>query len=313
MQPVWIERTCPRARLVRNPSNPPYQEGAIRIERIRQRARWFGRLSAGLLGAVLMTTSAGAAPESELLAGWDASDETNTARIDHSAWQGLLDAYLKTHPSGVNRFDYAALKANAEDTATLASYLTALQSIDPRTYARAEQQAYWINFYNALTVHVVLGAYPVDTIRDIHEGWIPRTGPWNDVHAKVAGKDLTLNDVEHGILRPIWRDNRIHYAVNCASYGCPNLSAAAFTAENTEALLDAAARAYVNHPRGVDFVDDDSLVISSIYDWYAADFGDSEAAVIEHLVHYAEADLVARLKNFAGSVDYTYDWSLNQP
>ena len=156
------------------------------------------------------------------------------------------------------------------------------------------------------------------SIKDISESLLGRLGrifggPWDDVHAKVAGLDLTLNNIEHGILRPIWRDNRIHYAVNCASYGCPNLSPTAFTVDNTEELLDAGARAYVNHPRGVEFMDDDFMIISSIYKWYVADFGGTEKAVIEHLVRYADKPLATRLRKFAGSVDYEYDWSLNRP
>lgn len=270
-------------------------------------------LLSALLGLVLTAATATAAPNSAMLPGWDASVESNAEQIDHSAWQRLLDVYLKTHPSGINRFDYAALKADAKDTARLAGYLTALQALDPRHYARAEQKAYWLNFYNALTVQIVVDAYPVDSIRNIHQGWLPLSGPWDDVHTKVAGQPLTLNNIEHGILRPIWRDKRIHYAVNCASYGCPNLSATVFTAANTETLLEAAAGAYVNHPRGVAFVDDDFLVLSSIYDWYVEDFGNSETAVLAHLAQYAEPGLAARLKSFAGSIDYAYDWRLNQP
>ena len=266
----------------------------------------------GLLGVALLTGVAKAAPGSELLSAWEASVETNAASIDHSAWQGILDTYLTSHPSGINRFDYAALKANAEDAAKLAGYLTSLQELDPRHYSRQEQQAYWINFYNALTVRVVADAYPVDSIRDIYQGWLP-LGPWDDVHAEVAGMPLTLNNIEHGILRPIWRDPRIHYAVNCASHGCPNLSPTVYTAANTEALLEAGARAYINHPRGASFVDDDFLLISSIYEWYVEDFGGTEKTVIDHLVQYAEEELAARLKTFSGSIDYAYDWNLNTP
>lgn len=275
------------------------------------------RITAIVLVAMLLAVAAHA-KSAKLIPEWNASDENNVAHIDHAAWQEILNDYLRKHDSGVNRFDYAVLKANAGGTAKLASYLTSLQSLDPRTYSRAEQKAYWINFYNALTVQVVTDAYPVKSIRDISESLLGKLGgifggPWDDVHANVAGLDLTLNNIEHGILRPIWKDNRIHYAVNCASYGCPNLSATAFTAENTDELLDAGARAYVNHPRGVDFVDDDFLVISSIYKWYVADFGGTEKSVIEHLIKYADKALVTRLRKFAGSVDYEYDWSLNRP
>ena len=266
---------------------------------------------AALVGAVLFAAACGA-PEPEEIEGWDAGDESSVERIDHTAWQDILDAYVAPDSSGVNLVDYEALSADAEDAAKLAAYLDRLQELDPRDYNRAEQMAYWINFYNALTVKVVLDGYPVDTIRDIHEGVVPYTGPWDDVHARVAGEDLTLNHMEHGILRPIWRDERIHYAVNCAAYGCPHLLDTAFTADNTEELLDAGARDYVNNPRGVDVVDEDFIVISSIYDWYTEDFGDTEESVKEHLIEYAEDELAAFLKGFEGFIEYDYDWSLNR-
>ena len=266
-----------------------------------------------LAAACLCAGMAHAAQEPELIPFWDASDESSTATVDHAAWQDVLTTYVVVHPSGVNRFDYAGLKASPDGMAKLNAYLADLQAIDPRTRSRAEQKAYWINFYNALTVKVVADAYPVATIKEIHEGWIPFTGPWGDVHARVAGQELTLDNIEHGILRPIWRDPRIHYAVNCASIGCPNLATDAYTAANMEPLLEAGARDYVNHPRGVDFVDEDYLVLSSIYDWWVLDFGDSEEGVFAHLAAYANAELAARLEDFDGAVDYEYDWDLNQP
>ena len=280
------------------------------------RGRHCLRIAAILLVAMLIAAAAHA-QSAKLIPAWDASNENSVARIDHTAWQDILNGYLRIHDSGVNRFDYGALKANAGDFAKLASYLASLQSLDPRDYSRAEQKAYWINFYNALTVQVVADAYPVKSIKDISESLLGSLGifggPWDDVHAKVAGLDLTLDNIEHGILRPIWQDNRIHYAANCASYGCPNLCPTAFTADNTEELLDAGARDYVNHPRGVEFMDDDFIIISSIYKWYSADFGGTEKSVMEHLIKYADKALATRLRKFAGSVDYEYDWSLNRP
>ena len=243
---------------------------------------------------------------------WAERDDANAETIDHASWQDILDGYLRTdHPSGVNRFDYAALQASAEHSQSLTDYLTSLQALDPRRYSGTEQKAYWINFYNALTARLVTDAYPVDSIRDMGENWlIP--GPWGDVHAKVAGVELTLDDMEHEILRPIWQDNRIHYGVNCASIGCPNLNAQAYTAANTEQLLDEGARAYVNHPRGVT-VQGRDLLTSSIYDWFQEDFQDSEEGVLEHLRQYAAPELRERLSTFRGDLEYEYDWSLNAP
>ncbi len=247
---------------------------------------------------------------------WETSDETSVRQVDHSAWQDILTAYLRTHSSGINKFDYAALKANAKDTSKLVKYLNYLQELDPRTYSRAEQKAYWINLYNALTVKVVVDAFPVDSIRDICRNRAPGSecsGPWNEVHARVAGQDLTLDNIENDILRPIWKDNLIHYGLSCASYGCPDLYGTAFTAKNTETLLDIGARKYVNNSRGVDFMEDDFIIISSIYDWYVEDFGNNKQGVIKHLARYADEKLAERLKSFNGAVDYEYDWSLNCP
>ena len=286
------------------------------LEHTMSLARKQARIVWLLAGMILIAGIATAQQEPRLIPAWDASDETSAARIDHSAWQETLNGYLLGHSSGINRFDYAALKANPEDSAKLVDYLASLQGLDPREYSRAEQKAYWINLYNALTVRVVLDAYPVSSIRRISDsllGGLIFSGPWKDVCANVAGLDLTLDDIEHGILRPIYRDSRIHYGVNCASLGCPNLLGTAFTAANTESLLDAGARDYVNHTRGVDFVDEDFIVISSVYSWFVEDFGGSEAGVIEHLAQYAEKALAQRLRDFEGAVDYEYDWDLNQP
>ncbi len=281
-------------------------------------AAWKWRAVAIGLGMALAVTGASAQfNKAKLIPFWDASDESNTDQINHAAWQELLDAYLHTDSEGVNRFDYGGLNSSSGNRSKLGKYVDYLESVDPRTYSRAEQQAYWINFYNALTVKIVSDNYPVDSIRSIRsKRWLAGLvfpGPWDDPYAKVAGEDLTLNNIENGILRPIWNDNRVHYGVNCASYSCPNLGPTAFTAANTEELLEAGARSYVNDVRGVDFVDEDFVVVSSIYDWYKEDFGDSEDGVLEHLLEYAEGELAELLEGFDGALDYEYDWTLNRP
>ena len=243
---------------------------------------------------------------------WDQSDPNNSASIDHSDWQALLDTYLVTDdPSGVHLFDYGALKASEADRQRLAKYLTDLQGMDPREFARDAQMAYWINLYNAVTVRVVVDAYPVESIMHIHEGEGPDAGPWRDVHVHVAGNPLTLDNIEHDILRPIWQDNRIHYAVNCASMGCPNLAPEAHTPANLERLMDQGAKQFVNHVRGVELLDEAFGVTSSIYFWYMEDFGNSEEGVLEHFRKHAQGELAEQLKGFDGSLDHEYDWRLN--
>jgi hypothetical protein len=177
--------------------------------------------------------------------------------------------------------------------------------------ANSLQAAFWVNLYNALTVRTVLQHYPVAGIReiDISPGLFA-DGPWGAELVEVEGVPLSLDDIEHRILRPIWRDPRIHYAVNCAALGCPNLQREPFAAARLDAQLDAAARAFVGHPRGV-AIEDDELIVSSIYRWFSEDFGADDAAVIAHLRTYAPPDLARDLAGFTRIEDYAYDWNLN--
>jgi hypothetical protein len=178
-------------------------------------------------------------------------------------------------------------------------------------YNGAEQKAYWINLYNALTVEVILSHYPVKSIRNIgiSPGLFSR-GPWDAKLATIEREKLSLNDIEHRILRPIWKDARVHYAVNCASLGCPNLQRMAYTGENTESLLEKGAGEYINHPRGL-AIKNGKLQVSSIYDWFKDDFGAGRDRLLEHWLKYADGDLAGALKSYEGSLAYGYDWSLN--
>ena len=180
-----------------------------------------------------------------------------------------------------------------------------------RNFRRSEQYAYWVNLYNATTVQVVLDHYPVNSIMDIgiSPGWFAR-GPWGKKLLKIEGQELSLNDIEHRILRPIFKDPRTHYALNCASLGCPNLSKVAFTGGNYDALLESAARSYINHPRGVRF-HKGKLEVSSIYEWFKDDFGGDDRSVIAHLTTYADTELKQQLANIRKISDDDYNWSLN--
>ncbi|MBL4826512.1 MAG: DUF547 domain-containing protein [Spongiibacteraceae bacterium] len=263
-----------------------------------------------LISGLLLTAQVQAAPTAELLSFWVSSNEKNDQGIDHSAWQATLDHYLiSEHSSGINRFDYK--RVSRADKKRLADYLLMMQKLDPRHYAKATQKAYWINLYNALTVKLILDHYPVSSITEISEGFFS-FGPWDDKVITLQGQALSLNDIEHGILRPQWKDNRIHYAVNCASMSCPNLSALAFTANNTENLLEQSASDYINHSRGVKF-ENGKLVVSSIYHWYKIDFGNSDASLLLHLQQYAKAALKEELTQYQGKLDHDYSWVLNQP
>jgi hypothetical protein len=253
----------------------------------------------------------GAAPQADLWPRWQEYDPGSDRVVDHSAWERFLGKYLVTsHPSGITRVEYG--EVSAADRQMLESYLDGLQQVPVSQLNRNEQKAYWINLYNAATLDIVLDHYPVSSITKINlsSGLFSR-GPWEAKILKIEGEEVSLNDVEHRILRPIWKDPRVHYAVNCASIGCPNLQDLAYTSENTEVLLEKGAWEYINHPRGVTF-EGKKLVLSGIYDWFQEDFDGSEQAVLRHLRRYAAPGLAGKLESYAGRINYEYDWSLNE-
>lgn len=249
-----------------------------------------------------------AAPESELWAVWLASANTETLQPDHSYWQQFLARRLTRSSDGINLLDYASALTEREE---LQRYLQNLQHIPVSKLSRPQQRAFWINLYNAATVATILDHYPVRSIRDIDTSpGLFADGPWDRKFLSIEGLELSLNDIEHRILRPIWQDNRLHYALNCASIGCPNLQSKAFTAANSEEMLESAASEYINHPRGAKIVDG-TLLVSSIYKWYQTDFGNNEYGVIEHLKRYAKPTLRSQLEVIDKIERYDYDWSLN--
>ena len=252
------------------------------------------------------------APRAELWERWTAHQPDSAASIDHRPWDRFLKRYVSDDgEDGVNRVAYGHITES--DRRGLDEYVASLAATPIGGYSRAEQLAYWINLYNALTVKVVLDRYPVKSIRDIDisPGLFFPDGPWGKKLVTVEGGHLSLNDIEHRILRPIWRDPRIHYAVSCASIGCPDLRRTAFTAANTDALLTKAAREYVNDPRGARLDESGRLVVSSIYVWFQEDFGDSDAGIITHLRQYAGPRLQAMLAQIERIGGHAYDWGLN--
>lgn len=250
-----------------------------------------------------------ASPSAELWPRWAEHDAGSTGTIDHSAWDGLLGRYVSVQQAGVNRFNYA--EVTASDRSQLQSYLAAMSATPISEYNRNDQIAFWINLYNALTVEIILQHYPVDSIREISYSLFG-SGPWREKLVKVEGEALTLDDIEHRILRPIWKDPRIHYAVNCAAIGCPSLQPTAYKANNTDAMLDQAAREFINHPRAVS-INYSELRVSGIYDWFEQDFGGNAAGVISHLNQYADTKLQDSLNGRKRIGQYHFDWTINDP
>ncbi len=236
----------------------------------------------------------------------------STVTVDHSIWDKQTKAYIKPDATNLNRGDYKRWKA--EGHKDLKAYLVMLQATDTSKLDKPEQFAFWSNLYNARTVDIVLDKYPVKSIKDISLGGglkaLVGGGPWQANTMKVAGLDLSLDDVEHKILRAIFKDPRVHYAVNCASYGCPNLQAGAFTGALLEQQLEAGAKTFINHPRGVS-VEGGKVKASNIYTWFVADFGGTPATALDHIRKYAEPALKQKLEGITTIASYDYIWTLN--
>lgn len=259
---------------------------------------------------LLLAAPTQAAPEKELWERWSAHAPQSTELIDHRPWDRFLRRNVLVGRDGINRIDYANVPR--ADRHNLKSYIEFLAAVLISRYNRAEQLSFWVNLYNALTVRLVIEYFPVESIRDIDiSPGLFADGPWGKKIFQVEGVPVSLDDIEHRILRPIWNDPRIHYAVNCASIGCPNLQPTAFNSRNARALLEAAGKEFVNHPRAVS-IDDGELVISSIYKWFAEDFGDSDEKIISHLWRFANPKLRGLLEKQSEIGDYRYDWAINR-
>lgn len=242
-----------------------------------------------------------------------AHNEASAKSVDHTALTAFLSRYLVTsgvdsEAQGANLVKYASV--SPEDRAALASYVRRLEATKVTRLSRDEQLAFWINLYNAETIRVILESYPVDSIRDIKSHPLDFKGPWNDKRLSVEGQILTLDNIENRIVRPVFDDPRIHYALNCAAIGCPNLRSEAYSGVNIDEALDEQARAFINNPRGVD-VTDNAVTASRIFLWYKSDYGRSEADILEHVRAYANDDLRAKLDGKTSIDDYAYNWALN--
>lgn len=232
-----------------------------------------------------------------------------------AAYEALLQRYVSEAPDGINRIDYAGWHTSVGDRKALDDYIARTSMRKPSQMQRAEAMSFWANLYNAVTLKVVLDAFPVSSIRDIKsDAWLdPKAylGPWRQQRVTVEGRRLSLDDIEHTIMRPTFKDPRVHYMVNCASIGCPNLMPRAWRPATLDADLNSAARNFINHPRSVSVLPTGALKVSSIYKWFMDDFGGNDAGVIAHLRSFARPELLRALSKVSTIAEDGYDWSLN--
>ena len=222
------------------------------------------------------------------------------AAVDHSIFAELLGRYV--HNGQVN-YDGFQLEEDKLDR-----YLAVLEAVDPQTLSKNEKFAYYANAYNAWTVKVILSKYP--KIGSIKELGIFNTGPWKKKIVRLNGQVLSLDNIEHDIMRPQFKDPRVHFAINCAAYSCPPLRSEPYIGSRLDAQLDDATKAFINNP-GRNYLQGDTLYVSKIFKWFAEDFNDDPYSFV---LQYAEgrfkSELVAR--GAGVKVKYLpYDWSLN--
>ncbi len=237
------------------------------------------------------------------------SSDQSSLTVDNTAWNTFLERYVAAEDDGVARVRYGAV--TQEDRKGLDGYVAMLEATDPTLLSSDEQLSYWINLYNAVTIALILDHYPLTSIRKIKSGPFDFDGPWDDKLVTVRGEALSLNDIEHAIIRAVFNEPRIHYAVNCASIGCPDLRPQAYDGASVDRALDEQARAYVNHPRGVSVDQKGRVTASKIYAWFREDFGETEENILNHIRLYADPALGEALEGAEEIRRYEYDWSLN--
>ncbi len=223
----------------------------------------------------------------------------------HAADDAIYADLLARHVRG-GLVDYQGL---AEDNAKLDAYLDILAATAPSSLDRPARMAYWINVYNAWTLKLIVDHLPVKSIKNIGHFW---STPWSLRFVRLKDRTETLDYVEHEVLRPRFKDPRVHFAVNCASMGCPPLRAEPFAADRLDAQLDEQVRSFINDPARTR-LDGDTLNVSKIFRWFEEDFG-GEKGVVDFIRRYATGDLKVRLERLGDMVHLKYldyDWSLN--
>lgn len=210
----------------------------------------------------------------------------------HDAWNKLLGKYV----SATGKVNYQGFKA---DKPALNAYLQSLAANPPAdSWSRADKMAYWINAYNAFTIDLILDNYPVSSILNLDGG-----KTWDVKRITLGGKKYSLNQIENEILRPQFKDARIHFALNCAARSCPPLYNKAFTAKNLERALEQRTRQFINDP-AFNTLTPGKASVSKIFEWYAADFGDLK----RFLNQYA----AVKLNDTAAITFREYNWDLNE-
>jgi hypothetical protein len=211
----------------------------------------------------------------------------------------IFDALLRKHVNSSGNVNYAAFK---KDKAKLTEYLELLKSNPPQSsWSKNKEMAYWINLYNAFTIHSIVEKYPVSSVMDLEGGKV-----WDKKKIVIGGKSLSLNNIEKDKLLKRFKEPRVHFAVNCAAASCPPLLNKAWTEDNVQRYYAKLAKAFINNS-SYNSVSAKSIQASQIFNWYAGDFGGSDK-VLSYFQKYSDTEIKKNAK-----VSFKeYDWKLNK-
>lgn len=241
--------------------------------------------------------------------GQNTSGRVSMDDVDHTPWNTLL----KKHVDDDGYVNYKAWHASSADRRALTGYLNSLSRVNPQTKAAKDAKlAFWINAYNAVTVHGILREYPTSSIRD-HTARFFGYNIWKDLKLIVAGRGYSLEHIEHEILRKM-SEPRIHFAIVCASIGCPRLLNEAYTPDTVQAQLDANAKDFFKRKQNFQYdAGSRRFHLSSILSWFAEDFGSNQSAQLRTISKWLpDRASQSAAKSGTGSISYLdYNWKLN--
>jgi hypothetical protein len=281
-------------------------------------AAWRGAIVAGVIGGVLLlggiTAQVYAKSIQNMLGGlfgppavtMTEAYEANPdgPEFDHAAWNNILSK----HVDDAGFVDYAAIKRNPEP---LEQYIAAIDQAPFKQMGRDEKLALLINAYNAFTIQLILDNY--QTAKNAENGIRAIDDPWTGRTWSVGENEWTLDEIEHEVIRPNFKEPRIHWALVCAAYSCPPLRNEAYTAENLEQQLTAQAKYVHNHPRWYRYdASNHTVHLTAIYDWYAGDFEQTSGSVLKAVGQHAPAVKRALDNGNPPRIEWIkYKWNLN--
>jgi hypothetical protein len=237
------------------------------------------------------------------------SESLSMNDIDHAGWDRLLKKYV----DGDGRVDYRSWKANREDIQRLDQYLGHLSAASrQRPASREARLSFWVNAYNAVTIRGILREYPTTSIRN-HTAKLWGYNIWKDLQLYVGGDPVSLDAIEHEILRKM-SEPRIHFAIVCASIGCPRLLNQAYEADEIDAQLQTNAKDFFARSQNFKYDSDGRrFFLSAILDWFGDDFGSNQKARLRRIAAWLPSEAAAQAaRQNAVSVSFLdYNWSLN--